>query len=141
VGYRFSLFSDGFKLSLLAGYGAQEVTLGTASGHRNDRTTPASPIQGLDSTYDASWLGPWLGIDLSFQITERVALFGSLEYHWAAFHAEGNLNLRNDLAHPRSFEQDADGKGFLITLGAEYLLTGPWSLTSFLYRNGHRPWS
>jgi len=36
--------------------------------------------------------------------------------------------LRNDLAHPRSYEHDVDGKGFLIMLGAEYLLTGPWSL-------------
>jgi hypothetical protein len=139
VGYQFSLFSDRFKLSPLLGYGysAQEVTLrdGVQVIATTGTTPAAGPIQGLDSTYDASWLGPWLGIDLSFVVTESVTLFGGFEYHWAKFDADGNLNLRNDLAHPKSFEHDADGKGFLITLGAEYLLTGPWSLSmSFNYQ-------
>jgi len=139
IGYQFSFLSGRFRLSPLLGYSysAQNLTLkdGVQVIATTLSTPPAGPVRGLDSTYDASWLGPWLGIDLSFQITERVALFGSLEYHWAAFDAEGNLNLRNDLDHPRSFEHDADGKGFLITLGTEYLLNGPWSLNmAFSYQ-------
>jgi hypothetical protein len=132
LGYQFSFLSGRFRLSPLLGYSysAQELTLkdGVQVIATPGWTPPAGPIQGLDSTYDASWLGPWLGIDLSFAITERVTLFGGFEYHWATFDAEGNLNLRKDLAHPKSFEHDADGKGFLITLSAEYLLSGPWSL-------------
>ena len=139
IGYQFSFLSGRFRLSPLLGYSysAQNLTLkdGVQVIATTLSTPPAGPVRGLDSTYDASWLGPWLGIDLSFQITERVALFGSLEYHWAAFDAQGNLNLRNDLDHPRSFEHDADGKGFLITLGTEYLLNGPWSLNmAFSYQ-------
>jgi len=132
LGYQFSFLSGKFRLSPLLGYSysAQELTLkdGVQVIATPGWTPPAGPIQGLDSTYDASWLGPWLGIDLSFEVTERVTLFGSFEYHWATFDSESNLNLRNDLAHPKTFEQDADGRGFLITLSAEYLLTGPWSL-------------
>jgi hypothetical protein len=132
IGYQFSFLSGRFRLSPLLGYSYSAQNLTLKDGEQVIATTgttpPAGPIQGLDSTYDTSWLGPWLGIDLSLEVTERVTLFGSFEYHWATYDADGNLNLRNDLAHPKSFEHDADGKGFLITLGAEYLLTGPWSL-------------
>jgi hypothetical protein len=132
LGYPFSFLSGRLSLSPLVGgsYSAQKLTLrdGVQVIASSPSTPPAGPIQGLDSTYDASWLGPWLGIDVSFAIADKVLLFGSVEYHWAAFEAQGNLNLRNDLAHPRSFEHDADGKGVLLQLGIEYLLTGPWSL-------------
>jgi len=142
LGYQFSFFSGRFRLSPLLGYSysAQALTLkdGVQVISTPSLTPPAGPIQGLDSTYDASWLGPWLGIDLSFKITEKVTLFGSIEYHWATFDAEGNLNLRNDLAHPKSFEHDADGKGFLIALRVDYFLTGPWTLNMAL---NYQKWS
>jgi len=138
-GYQFSFFSGRFRLSPLLGYSysSQALTLkdGVQVISTSGSTPPAGPIQGLDSTYDASWLGPWLGVDLSFEITERLTLFGSFEYHWATFDAEGNLNLRNDLAHPTSFGHDADGKGFLVALSVDYVLCRPWSLTmSFNYQ-------
>jgi hypothetical protein len=139
LGYQFSFLSGRFRLSPLLGYSysAQALTLrdGVQVISTPGKTPPAGPIRGLDSTYDASWLGPWLGIDLSFKVTEKVTLFGSIEYHWATYDAECNLNLRNDLAHSKSFEHDADGKGFLIALSVDYLLTGPWSLSmSFNYQ-------
>jgi outer membrane protease len=139
LGYQFAFLSGKFRLSPLLGYSYSAQTLTLKDGVQviatPGRTPPAGPIRGLDSTYDASWLGPWLGIDLAFEITERITLFGSLEYHWATFDAECNLNLRNDLAHPKSFEHDADGKGFLIGVSAEYLLGGAWSLNmSFNYQ-------
>jgi len=142
LGYQFSFLSGRFRLSPLLGYShsAQALTLkdGVQVISTPSLTPPAGPIQGLDSTYDASWLGPWLGIDLSFKVTEKVTLFGSIEYHWATFDAEGNLNLRNDLAHPKSFEHDADGKGFLIALRVDYFLTGPWTLNMAL---NYQKWS
>lgn len=138
LGYQFSFHSGRVRLSPLFGfsYSAQELTLrdGVQVIATPGKTPPAGPIQGLDSTYDASWMGPWLGIDLSFDISESLTLLGSFEYHWATFEGEGDLNLRNDLAHPTSFDHQADGKGFLIMLAAEYLLTGPWSLNlAFTY--------
>ena len=140
VGYQFSFLSGRFRLSPLLGYSYNSQDLNLKDGVQvistPGVTPPAGPIQGLDSSYDASWVGPWLGIDLAFAVSDRVTLFGSFEYHWATFDAEGNLNLRSDLAHPTSFDHDADGKGFLVTLGAEYLLSGPWSLNmAFTYQN------
>jgi hypothetical protein len=139
LGYQFAFLSGRFRLSPLLGYSYSSQALTLKDGVQviatPGLTPPSGPIQGLDSTYDASWLGPWLGIDLSFEITERVTLFGSLEYHWGTFDGVGNLNLRNDLAHPTSFEQDADAKGILIAFSADYRLDGPWSLTmSFNYQ-------
>jgi opacity protein-like surface antigen len=101
----------------------------------NDDRIIVQENKGAFWMHGTPWLGPCLGIDLSFAITERVTLFGGFEYHWATFDAEGNLNLRKDLAHPKSFEHDADGKGILLTLGAEYLVTGPWSVNlAFTYQ-------
>lgn len=140
IGYQFSLLTGRLRLSPLLGYSYSSQDLTVKDGVQviatPGLTPPAGPIQGLYSTYDASWQGPWLGIDLSFAVTERVTLFGGFEYHWASFDGEANLNLRSDLAHPKSFEHDADGKGYLITLGAQYVLTGAWSLTmTFNYQN------
>jgi len=139
LGYQFSFLSGRFRLSPLFGYSYNSQDLKLKDGFQviatPGVTPPVGPIQGLDSAYDASWVGPWLGIDLSFAVSERVTLFGTFEYHWATFDAEGYLNLRSDLAHPTSFDQDADGKGFLVALGAEYFLTGPWSLNmAFTYQ-------
>lgn len=131
LGVRFSFLSGRFKLSPLLGYSYSAQALTLKDGVQiiaTAVTPPAGPIRGLDSSYDASWLGPWLGIDLSFEMSERLSLFGSFEVHWATFDAEGNWNLRNEWAHPTSFEHDADAKGMLIALGADYVLTGPWSL-------------
>jgi hypothetical protein len=138
IGYRFSFLSGRFTVSPLLGYSYSEQKLTQKDGVQviaSGSTPSLGPIQGLDSSYETSWMGPWLGIDLSFEITERIILSGSFEYHWASYDAEGDLNLRNDLAHPKSYEHDADGKGLLITLGAEVLLSGPWALNlAFTYQ-------
>ena len=37
-------------------------------------------------------------------------------YHfWGDYSAEADWNLRGDLAHPKSFEHDADGEGVSLT--------------------------
>jgi hypothetical protein len=141
-GYQFSFLSGRLRLAPLLGYSYSSQNLALNDGAQvmatPGLTPPVGPIHGLDSTYDASWLGPWLGVDLSVEITKKLTLFGSFEYHWATYDAEGNLNLRNDLAHPKSFEHDADGKGFLVAFSAEYLLAGPWSLNMSL---NYQRWS
>jgi hypothetical protein len=142
AGYQFSFLSDRLRLAPLVGYSYSAQNLALNDGAQviatPGWTPPVGPIQGLHSTYDASWRGPWLGIDLCGEITKRLILFGSFEYHWATYGAEGDLNLRNDLAHSKSFEHDADGKGFFVAFSAEYLLAGPWSLNVSL---NYQKWS
>jgi len=91
------------------------------------RTPPLGPLDDrLNSTFQAQWQGPWVGMDLRYKTAQhplRSAMeFGlSLEYHFAvSYSAEANWNLRSDLQHPVSFRQSAQGQGLLIN--------GVWSI-------------
>ncbi len=137
-GYPFKLASDKFRLIPLAGFSYSEQNLKMKDGLQTVRDSalapvgvtppPLGPFASLDSTYDTKWFGPWVGLDLSLKATDKIILFAGFEYHWADYEAEANWNLRADLAHPKSFEHEADGTGFLITAGADYIFSGPWSL-------------
>jgi Protochlamydia outer membrane protein len=133
LGYQFRIGK--FRFIPLAGYSYDKQNLTLRDGFQTlsvpisgATPPPVGPIPGLDSTYDATWQGPWLGFDLFFHPYERLTLFGTFEHHWADYEAKANLNLRTDLAHPTSFEHKADGTGFLVKAGAAYNLKGPWSL-------------
>lgn len=78
---------------------------------------PLGPIAGLNSSYDATWIGSWLGADFSIDLEGNGTLLVRLEHHWSAYTAEANWNLRDDFDHPVSFEHDADGRGLLLELG------------------------
>ncbi|MGD9033688.1 MAG: autotransporter domain-containing protein [Desulfobacteraceae bacterium] len=132
-GYPFKLASDRFRLIPLAGFSYSEQNLTMKDGTQvisepPHQTQPIGPIAGLDSTYDTKWYGPWVGVDLSFRATDKIILFAGFEYHWADYEAQANWNLRTDLSHPKSFEHEADGTGFLITAGGDYAFAAPWSL-------------
>jgi hypothetical protein len=95
---------------------------------------PLGPFPGLNSSYDAEWYGPWVGLELNAKIYKRDVtspahefLFG-IEYHWADYYAEANWNLRTDLAHPKSFEHEADGSGIVFWFGHNYFFNPQWSL-------------
>ena len=133
VGYQFK--AGRFRWIPMAGYSYSEQNLTLRDGFQTISVPvagatppPLGPIAGLDSSYDTTWKGPWIGFDLFFQARDKLVFFGTFEFHWAGYEAEANLNLRNDLAHPKSFEQEADGKGWTIIAGASYALKGPWSL-------------
>ena len=131
-GYPFKLASDRFRLIPLVGFSYSEQNLTMKDGvqvlSQPPQTQPFGPIVGLDSTYDTKWYGPWAGVDLSFKASNKILLFAGFEYHWADYKAEANWNLRTDLAHPKSFEHEADGPGILITAGGDYIFAAPWSL-------------
>lgn len=110
----------------LVGYSHHEQNLKVSDGFQ---TIPATgPFSGLDSSYDTKWKGPWLGIDMHFRAAEiktfahRFETFFSYEYHWADYEAEADWNLRDDFEHPKSFEHDADGNGWIIRAGFNFVL-------------------
>ena len=131
-GYPFKLASDRFRFIPVVGFSYSEQNLTMKDGvqvlSQPPQTQPIGPIAGLDSTYDTKWYGPWAGVDLSFKASNKILLFAGFEYHWADYKAEANWNLRTDLAHPKSFEHEADGTGILITAGGDYIFAAPWSL-------------
>ncbi len=132
LAYDVRLFDDQFRLSPLLGYAFDDQDLHISDGVQT--LPPLGPFQGLDSSYDATWYGPWVGMEL--QVSSRgsdspspgyEAVFG-VEYHLANFEAKADWNLRPDLAHPRSFEQDADGSGWVLTGAVNYLFGSRWAI-------------
>jgi hypothetical protein len=137
-GYNFSFLSDAIGLSPLIGfsYHSQKLTLTDWVQTVSDFgwPTPLGRFPGLNSSYDANWYGPWVGLELNARIYKRDGtslaheiIFG-IEYHWADYYAEANWNLRTDLAHPKSFEHEADGSGIVFSAGYNYFFNPQWSL-------------
>ncbi len=93
-----------------------------------NRTPPIGHFAGLDSSYDASWYGPWAGLNSEVNISNRVFLNGSFEYHYAFYQGVGHWNLRSDLQQPTSFEHEAEGVGIVASLGGRVKLMQDLSL-------------
>jgi outer membrane protease len=143
VGYRFEmpLSSTGSRLHLipLAGYSYHlqevEMTHGRQVVADYGFEMDLGPFDGLESTYETEWLGPWLGLDLELELNRRHTLRASFEYHWADYEADGNWNLREDFQHPVSFSHDADGDGIVASIDYLYRISPEWSWTmGFDYR-------
>ena len=126
----------------LLGYSYHEQNLNITDG--NQTIPDLGSFPGLDSTYDAEWHGPWIGFDLRFKTREitifahRFDTYFTYEYHWADYDAEANWNLRDDFAHPKSFEHDADGSGWRIGAGFNVWLHRYWSLN---FNYDYQDWS
>jgi len=137
LGYMFSLASKRLALIPMAGLSLHRQYLTMTDGYQTiyaDDPSLEGPFDGLDSSYDARWLGPWIGFSLRYcfdmgtGFLRRISPRGDLEYHWARYHAEADWNLRSDFEHPKSFEHDAWGDGFLIRAGLGFEFQGNWSL-------------
>lgn len=128
TGYRFNLYKKRISLTPLLGYSYHEQNLVMTDGFQTvsepDTDLRLNPpdvgaFVDLDSSYDARWRGPWLGVDTSYALVLPrpflIMTFGlGLEYHWVDYSASADWNLRSDLAHPESFEHEAAGTGFVV---------------------------
>jgi len=91
-----------------------------------NQTTPLGSFPGLDSAYNASWNGPWIGLNGDCYISKRFSLTGNFEYHLANYSGDGDWNLRSDLAHPVSFSHAATGNGTILSIGINYKYNDRW---------------
>jgi hypothetical protein len=126
IGYPFTFGGGKFRLSPLLGYSYHEQHLTITDGYQT--IPPLGPFPDLDSTYEAEWDGPWLGLDLTFQFNKKHSIFTEFEYHWADYYAVADWNLRGDYAHPKSFEHETDGTGIVVSMGWTYLFHDRWGL-------------
>jgi len=116
-------------LSLLAGYSYHEQNLRITEGFQ---TIPATgPFDGLNSTYQTEWDGPWLGVGISGR-RDKFKVDVGFEYHFADYYAQANWNLRPDFQHPKSFEHVAEGRGLVLDVEGSYELTKNWSVNLLL---------
>ncbi|MFQ5737210.1 MAG: TonB-dependent receptor, partial [Thermodesulfobacteriota bacterium] len=118
----------------LLGYSFHKQNLTITDGFQTIPATGSFP--GLDSSYNALWMGPWAGFDLDYK-ADRLKLFGAFELHAAYYRATANWNLRTDFMHPKSFEHTANGLGVVLSLGADYGLSRDLSLVAAV---SHQDW-
>lgn len=95
------------------------------------------PIPGLDSRYETEWYGPLVGVKLQYdkrnsQTEQLFSLWFESYYHWIEYQAEGQWNLRTDLAQNPSFFHQATGTGWDIFCGWNYALSTRGSLNAEL---------
>jgi hypothetical protein len=150
LGFLQRFHQNRYSVALLGGYSFHEQNLKLTDGIQvisndslvspdaNFGPVPLGPFRNLDSTYDATWRGPWFGLDFEARPTEAFSLSGSAEYHWAVFRAEADWNLRRDFAHPVSFRHYADhADGLVLSVAGSYLLAANWALKLTL---GYQRW-
>lgn len=76
----------------------------------------------LDSSYKASWEGPWFGARGEFFKAKRFSAQVRWEYHFGAeYDAVANWNLRSDFQHPVSFRHGANAQGHRLMASVRYL--------------------
>lgn len=80
---------------------------------------------GLDSTYEARWLGLTAGLDAAMQLTDDVRLTLGARYSWLDYEADGDWNLRPELD---SFKHTATGHSLQLRAAAEWAFAPDWSL-------------
>lgn len=126
IGLGYKVIDEKLMVAPIIGYSYHTQELKLRYGFQT--IPPLGAFSGLDSSYDADWDGPWVGMDASLSTSERFNIFASFEYHWADYSAVANWNLRTDLARPVSFVHWADGEGIIISAGAAFSPKGNWSL-------------
>ncbi len=136
-GYPFAFNQRRWLLAPMLGGSIHKQNLRITNGRQVLSATPPpgydpppaiGPLNSqLNSLYEARWMSVWSGLDVRYQMAAKAdnpppMEWGlSLTYHfWGDYQAEANWNLREDLAHPVSFEHESDGSG--IGLQAEWLI-------------------
>jgi hypothetical protein len=132
IGYQFLWFNHQFKFSPLIGYSYHSQHLRMPNlDHLHYYSKDSLPLTPLfqRSLYKARWYGPWLGVDLSYQLGCGLQLFGTYERHWDFYRASGRWILRSDL--PPHFAQHANARGYIMNLGLEYDFKNKWSIKGY----------
>lgn len=130
MGWQFTFGRSDFVMAPVIGYSYHEQNLTMTDG--NQTVPPSGRFPGLDSTYETEWKGPFIGLDFTFKRDKKsktkpdLETYLRIEYHRVDFYAEADWNLRTDFAHPKSFEHEADGHGFVLNTGVKYIYNYNW---------------
>jgi hypothetical protein len=131
LGYHFDIAgkrsAPRLRLTPKIGYAFHTQQFNVTNGFQ---TIPAwGHFGGLDSTYEATFYGPWGGLEAQLFLTDRLSLQGSVDYHWADYEGTGNWNLRDDFQHPKSFTHEAEGEGIVASASGRYRINPAWTIS------------
>ena len=94
-------------------------------------------IIGLDSHYTSAWTGPFLNFDIIIKPRRFISLAGNIRAYLTDYFAQANWNLRDEFAHPVSFEHSSNGLGYDASI---YLNIYPTSQLAIGASYRHRYW-
>lgn len=135
IGPQFTLLNKKLFLAPMVGYSYHEQNLTMQNGTQVIPATGA--IDGLDSSYAARWQGPWVGLELNYNMTPKLIINALTEYHKANYYAVADWNLIPSFSHPESFDHHADGRGIVWELGLQYSMKENWS---FIVSGDYQKW-
>lgn len=138
IGYQVMSVGRRTLFTVLAGYSHDQQDLHLTDGKlvENGLTGQLGPIPYQNSTYNARWFGPWLGIDMSTRVECNASLYASVAYHIPQFRADGRWKLRDQFLD--KIEQKASAWGYDASLGFSWDFAERWGLGILAkYRHFH----
>ena len=77
---------------------------------------------GTSHEYETEWAGPYLALDMEYQINKDNMLTGGIEFGLPKYDSKGNQPYRWDWAHPTSVEDKGDfGDAYHFGLNANWM--------------------
>lgn len=101
------------------GVSRHQQNLKITDGFQTIPALGAQFLKGLNSSYEAQWSGPWAGIKAQLELASNIVIRANFAHHWINYTGQGNWNLRECLAHPKSFTHNANGNGKELDLSAD----------------------
>ena len=86
-------------------------------------TDGVGPFAGLNSSYDAKWFGPFVGVDGEWRLGSHWSLDIAARYDQMVYRGVADWNLIAQFAHPVSFRHRADGYGLTGAFGIGYAVS------------------
>ncbi len=115
-----------YSLTPVIGYSIHQQNLEITDGNQ---TIPNSgPFSGLESTYETSWKGPYIGARLNMNLANKHRFLLSGDYQVSDYYAQADWNLRPDFMHPKSYEHEADGSGYQLQAEYGYSINSNWEI-------------
>jgi hypothetical protein len=112
IGYLFWFVGEKVTIAPIVGYSRHEQHFKMDDLVVKQGLFPPGSLSGLHSNYRARWMGPWAGVDFTYDTgCHDIRLLGTVEYHFCSrFNASGHWNLRTDF--DEDFRQHAWAHGW-----------------------------
>jgi hypothetical protein len=95
LGYLFDLRC--IEATPFVGYSYQQQQLHVSGKEKNLHSwkgpSGTGKISDLRNQYHAQWQGPWIGLDLSSQLSDCFRIYAGGEFHWACFDGSGKRTV------------------------------------------------